>query len=455
MAEEDYKVEEKPKKSMPLLAKLLFGTAAAALIGVVAYPVFVPEQAAPIETSEVQEFQETPNGSGFARIEAEPEASPAPGFDFARVDDALAAQQSEADRRNAELLDQVKQLEFQLNQVRNNVGPDQSALAEQIAVAVAQANEANAKLLAGMQNDFKTELDRLTQENRDLEQRIAMTQTASVEEEMARLEAERLAAQQRQREAELKAAREEQQRLLELRVKSPSVVYDEKGASSGSQGGGNSLRSNASSAERNLAFMDAGASSVEVTTSEFIANPSKTIVQGTMIGATLENAVNSALPGNVIATVNEPVWSFDGAEILVPSGSRVFGSYSSDIELGQGRILVRWSRIVTPEGQSVQIAAFGGDEQGRSGISGHVNTRFGARFGGAALISLIGALPAVAAAEYADDSEIAQDTAEDIGDNFGDATDSVLSEYASLPPIISVSQGAQVSIMVDRDLEFF
>lgn len=455
MADEEYKVEDKPKKSMSPVAKLLFGTVAAGVIGVAAYPVFVPKQSAPIETSEVQEFQESPNGSGFARIEAEPEASPAPGFDFARVDDALAAQQTEAERMNAALLDQVKQLEFRLNQVNDNKGPDQGELAEQIAVAVAQANEANSKLLAGMQEDFKSQLDTLSAENRQLEQRIAMAQTASVEEELARIEAEKLAAQQRQREAELKAAREEQQRLLALRVKSPSVVYDEKGRSSGSQSGGGSAGANASSAERNLAFMEAGASAVEVTTSEYIANPSKTIVQGTMIGATLENAVNSSLPGNVIATVNEPVWSFDGAEVLVPSGSRVFGSYSSDIELGQGRILVRWSRIVTPEGQSVQIAAFGGDDQGRSGISGHVNTRFGARFGGAALISLIGALPAVAAAEYADNSEIAQDTAEDIGDNFGDATDSLLSEYASLPPIISVTQGAQVSIMVDRDLEFF
>lgn len=455
MADEEYKVEDKPKKSMPLLAKLLFGTAAAALIGVVAYPVFVPEQKAPIETSEVQEFQETPNGSGFGRIATESAPTPSEGFDFARVDDALAAQQSEAELRNAALSAQIQQLELQIDQFKENNGPDQSLLAEQIAVAVAQSNEANSKLLASLQEDFKAQMAVLMQENRELEQRIAMNQTASVEQELARLEAEKLAAKERQREAELRAAREEQQRLLALRVKSPSVVYDEKGSSSGSQTGGGSVGANASSAERNLAFMEAGASAVEVTTSEFIANPSKTIVQGTMIGATLENAVNSSLPGNVIATVNEPVWSFDGAEVLVPSGSRVFGSYSSDIELGQGRILVRWSRIVTPEGQSVQIAAFGGDDQGRSGISGHVNTRFGARFGGAALISLIGALPAAAAAEYADDSEIAQDTAEDIGDNFGDATDSVLSEYASLPPIISVSQGAQVSIMVDRDLEFF
>jgi type IV secretion system protein VirB10 len=40
---------------------------------------------------------------------------------------------------------------------------------------------------------------------------------------------------------------------------------------------------------------------------------------------------------------------------------------------------------VTPDGQSVQIAAFGGDDQGGSGITGRVDTRFIQRFGGAAL----------------------------------------------------------------------
>ena len=273
--------------------------------------------------------------------------------------------------------------------------------------------------------------------------------------ELARLAAERENAEQRRRQQELAERREEQQRLMALRVVSPSVVFDDKARSSGGDTGGTSLGRNPSNADRNRAFVENGAPSAEITSAEVIANPSKTVLQGTLIGATLENAVDSSLPGNVIATVNNSIYSFDGSQILIPSGSRVFGSYSSDIVLGQGRILVRWSRIVTPEGQSVEISAFGGDQQGRSGIAGHVNSRFGQRFGGAALISLIGAAPAIAADYYAADSEIASDTAENIGENFSGATDSVLSEYASLPPIITIEQGSQVSIMVDRDLEFY
>lgn len=77
------------------------------------------------------------------------------------------------------------------------------------------------------------------------------------------------------------------------------------------------------------------------------------------------------------------------------------------------------------------------------------------RFGSAALISLIGAAPAIAVSSTDNASELERDTAEAVGEDLSNATDSVISEYASLPPIISVEQGAQVTIMVDRDLEFF
>ena len=140
-------------------------------------------------------------------------------------------------------------------------------------------------------------------------------------------------------------------------------------------------------------------------------------------------------------------------QILIPAGSRLFGDYSSDVAIGQGRILVAWTRLVTPDGQSVQMEAFGGDAQGRSGITGKVNTRFGARFGSAALISLLGAAPAVAAAKYTD--EISSDTAESMGEDLGTAMGSAVEAYTSLPPIITVAPGAAITVMVDRDLEIW
>ena len=90
---------------------------------------------------------------------------------------------------------------------------------------------------------------------------------------------------------------------------------------------------------------------------------------------------------------------------------------------------------------------------GRSGITGKVNSRFGQRFGSAALISLLGAAPAVAAAKYT--TEISSDTVENIGQDLSSAMSSAVEAYTSLPPIITVAPGAAITVMVDRDLEIW
>jgi type IV secretion system protein VirB10 len=470
MAEDqEYEVKSKKKAKGPgAAAKAIVGAGVLGMVGLLAYPLIAPDSKAPLETSGSLEFQEGSPDNSFARIQPG-EAEPEPSFDFSGVDAQLEEQRRAMAERERALQEQVRQLEAQLRGISDNAGAGQQELAEQISAAVTAANEENARILREMQAAMNQQIE-------GLQARLSEAEQQNVSAEMARLEAERLAAErmsqdaeaqrlaeqqaaaERERRAELERIRQEQRAIMAARIKSPSVIYDER-ASSGSTdqstGQSSPTSRNLTSDERNRAFVESGASPVEVTSAEVIANPSKTVVQGTMIAATLENAIDSSLPGAVTAMVNEPVYSFDGSGVLIPSGSKVFGQYSSDISLGQGRILVRWSRLVTPEGQSVQIAAYGGDQQGRSGVTGHVNSRFGMRFGGAALVSLIGAAPSIAANAYASDNELARDTAEDIGDDLANASADVINEYATLPPIITVEQGARVTIMVDRDLEFY
>jgi type IV secretion system protein VirB10 len=267
----------------------------------------------------------------------------------------------------------------------------------------------------------------------------------------AQTERDQLAAEEAARRAELDRRRAEAAALRNTQIRSEGVIFD-----AGGQTG-----SPASDPERGPAVGDAaarafvldGAQPVQVATAEVIANPSNTVLQGTLIQASLETAIESTLPGQITAIVNYPVWSFDQSRVLIPEGSRLFGTYNSNVSLGQARILVGWSRIVTPEGQSVQLAAFGADDQGRSGVTGSVNSRFGLRFGTAALLSIIGAGPAIAASEAS--SETGSEIAEDVAGSFSQATDAVIGEFATLPPVISVQPGAAISVIVDRDLEFY
>ena len=182
-----------------------------------------------------------------------------------------------------------------------------------------------------------------------------------------------------------------------------------------------------------------------------IASPANTVLQGTMIQAVLETAINTDLPGAIRALVSEDVHSYDGSRILIPRGSRVIGAYNDNTDLGQRRAMIVWNRIILPDNQTVEIGAYGGDAMGRSGVGGTVNTHFGARFGSAALISLIGLAPAIAVAD--DDDDSTSDVAEAMSQNMMEATSSALDGYLNRQPTIAIKQGSLVTIMVDRDLE--
>ncbi|AOZ71386.1 hypothetical protein LPB142_17705 (plasmid) [Rhodobacter xanthinilyticus] len=252
----------------------------------------------------------------------------------------------------------------------------------------------------------------------------------------------------RAREEELARRRQEAKALSAAQINSDMVAL--RNESSGGSGSGAGT-SGATGAD---AFRRAGAKASAATQSEVIANPAHTIVQGTVIEAALETAINTDLAGNVSAVVSRDVWSFDMTRVLVPRGSKLFGRYDSDVSPGQRRVLIAWDRLITTDGQTVVLAAFGTDRVGRSGLSGRVRTHFLERFGSAALISVIGAVPALAAAKYAS-NEVAADTAKDVGTDLGNAVGDAMTDYLNIPSTISVDQGAVVMVRVDTDLEFF
>ncbi|MCB1313842.1 MAG: TrbI/VirB10 family protein, partial [Sedimentitalea sp.] len=234
----------------------------------------------------------------------------------------------------------------------------------------------------------------------------------------------------------------------ERRIASPVIAF-------GGTGGANAAETELT--ERKFGevtdFVLNGALPGTVTQAEVIANPSNTVIQGTMIQAVMETALDSALPGQTRAIISEDVFSYDGTRLLIPRGSRLIGRYRSGIEIAQRRVTIAWDRIILPDNQTVQISSFGGDELGRSGVTGFVDTRFVERFGSAALISIISAAPNAASTQI--DDETTAEVLQDVGDDLADATDSVIGDYLSIGPVIYVDQGARVTVMVDRDLEIF
>ena len=172
--------------------------------------------------------------------------------------------------------------------------------------------------------------------------------------------------------------------------------------------------------------------------------------KGAFIDCTLETAIDSTLPGMTTCVTATDVWSADGSVVLLERGTKLVGETRGGVAQGMQRLFVLWSDARTPAGVVVQLASPGTDALGRSGVTGEVDTHFGARFGAAILISLIDAAAAavVAAQNDGGDSVIVS------SQGAQDVMTEVLRGTMNIPPTIRVAQGERVSVLVARDADF-
>jgi type IV secretion system protein VirB10 len=182
-----------------------------------------------------------------------------------------------------------------------------------------------------------------------------------------------------------------------------------------------------------------------------LRNQAVLIPQGTTIPAVLETALDSDLPGYTRAVVSRDVRGFDGSTILIPRGSRVIGEYRSAVSQGQTRAFVIWTRVIRPDGASIQIGSGGGDTLGRAGLSGRVDTHFIEEFSGAVLLTALSA--GASAAAGVPSTEVV------IGSGSSGAAGGIAAPFAAfapvnIPPTIKVAQGTPILIFVQRDLDF-
>lgn len=176
-----------------------------------------------------------------------------------------------------------------------------------------------------------------------------------------------------------------------------------------------------------------------------LANPSLTVPQGTVIPAVLETALDSTRPGGVRALVQRDVYGFDGSRVLVPRGSRLYGEYEAGLQAGQNRALVRWTRLLRPDGVTIALDSPASDPLGRAGVRGKVDGKFFQRFGGAILQSVLDIGVGVATRKATDGVVVAlPGSTQNIDVTQGDQVQRTL----------KVKHGASVSVFVARDLDF-
>ncbi|MBA2635554.1 MAG: TrbI/VirB10 family protein [Sphingomonas sp.] len=192
-----------------------------------------------------------------------------------------------------------------------------------------------------------------------------------------------------------------------------------------------------------------GGEELEIAQARRMTGLDRLVPQGAIIGAVMESALNSDLPGYVRAVTQRDVYSFDGSAVLIPAGSRIIGQYKSGVAQGASRVFILWTRLIRTDGVSVDLASPAVDELGRGGVGGKVNRHFLQRFGGAILTSVLTGGVNAAAAALSGGSTIIVGSAGQAASLAGEATRS-----DDIPPTITTRQGAGVRIFVARDLDF-
>ncbi|WP_394980737.1 DNA type IV secretion system protein ComB10 [uncultured Helicobacter sp.] len=108
----------------------------------------------------------------------------------------------------------------------------------------------------------------------------------------------------------------------------------------------------------------------------------RTITADRMIPAFLVRPISSQLAGNVVAQVETNIYGAMGRAVLIPKGSRVIGFYQNNNKIGEYRLDVIWTRIITPQGINILLTnAKGADVKGYNGLVGEVHSRNFQRYG--------------------------------------------------------------------------
>jgi len=175
------------------------------------------------------------------------------------------------------------------------------------------------------------------------------------------------------------------------------------------------------------------------------------VMAGTLIPASLITGLNSDLPGQVIGQVSENIYdSVSGEYLLIPQGARLMGRYDSVIAFGQRRALVVWTRLIFPNGNSIQLDNLPAtDGQGYAGLKDKVDKHTWQFIKGAALSSLLSI-----GSELANDdngrlaralTNAGQDTANIAGQR-------IIDRNLNVQPTLTVRPGWRFNVIVSRDL---
>lgn len=194
-------------------------------------------------------------------------------------------------------------------------------------------------------------------------------------------------------------------------------------------------------------------SQVEVPASPYM------IRAGFVIPAIMISGINSDLPGQVMAQVSQNVWdTATGRFLLIPQGTRLIGTYSSDVGYGQERVLMAWQRLIFPDGKTLDIRAMpGADSAGYAGFTDQINNHWFRTISSAILMSGV-----IAAVDLSQDNNNSSDSSdrqragdalsEALGQTLGQVLGQIISKNLNVAPTLEIRPGYRFNVIAVKDM---
>jgi type IV secretory pathway VirB10-like protein len=180
---------------------------------------------------------------------------------------------------------------------------------------------------------------------------------------------------------------------------------------------------------------------------------------GWLIPAVLEQQLNSDLPGLIRALVRENVYdTATGRYILLPAGSTLVGIYNSHVGYGQSALQAVWRRVIFPDGSSLSLGGFEGDDsRGAAGFRDEVDSHWGRILSGALLTSLFAAgieLSQGTNSSVLQTQSVGQQIGQAVGQQVGQLGTEVTRRNLNVQPTLVVRPGYRFFVRVEKDILF-
>jgi type IV secretory pathway VirB10-like protein len=188
--------------------------------------------------------------------------------------------------------------------------------------------------------------------------------------------------------------------------------------------------------------------------SDLSARPSPfTLQAGAVISGALITGLRSDLPGAAIGQVTDDVYdSVTGRHLLIPKGSRLLGAYEADVNFGQSRLSLIWTRLILPDGRSIILDDLRAtDPQGYSGLEDRVDDRWGERLRTAALTTL---LAVGSSAGVSGDDAVARALTQGVSGGVNAFGQGLVEKSLGVAPRLTIRPGFSFRVIVARDLVF-